>query len=146
MSRGIQRNLHITRASGFLHLCTFTTNTWVGWTLVIMTRSYYHAGCSCKKWSPFILWFLLDVSTSNAFIIERLSPHATAPQSRRTYLQFCIELEKQLIGGFCGRKCKVTRRKSTPVDNALSLPNLPGHQEVKFSRRKRACMYCSSHG
>jgi len=29
-----QRNLRITRTSGFLHLYTFTTNTWVGWTLV----------------------------------------------------------------------------------------------------------------
>ena len=109
-------------------------------------RSYYHAGRSCKKCWRFILWFLLDVSISNAFIIERLSPHATAPRSRRTHLQFRIELAKQLIGGFCGRKRKATRRKSTPVDNALSLPNLPGHREVKFFRRKRACMQCSSHG
>jgi len=87
-----------------------------------------------------------SVSISNAFIIERISPHATAPRSRRTHLQFHIELAKQLIGGFCGCKCKVTRRKSTPIDNALSLPNLPGHWEVKFSGCKRACMQCSSHG
>lgn len=109
-------------------------------------RSYYHAGRSCKKWWRFIAWFLLDVSISIAFIIERLSPHDTASRSRGTHLQFCLELAKQLIGGFCGRKRKATKRKSTPQDNALSLPNVPGHREVKFSGRKRACIHCSNHG
>ena len=42
----------------------------------------------------------------------------------------------------CARK----KQKGTPFDNALSLPNLPGHCEVKLEGRKGACMNCSLHG
>ena len=63
-----------------------------------------------------------------------------------THLQFRIELAQQLIGGFCGRKRYAgVKRKHTRVDNAISLPNLPGHFEVKFEGRKRACVSCSNH-
>ena len=61
--------------------------------------------------------------------------------------QFRLELAKELIGGYSGRKrYGGKKRKATPFDNALSLPNLPGHSEVKLKGRKRACMNCSLHG
>ena len=70
-------------------------------------------------------------------ILEHLSPLQQSPKCR-SLLQFKLDLAKQLIGGFCGRK----RYPGTPM--ALALPNLPGHQEVKFARRKRACTNCSN--
>ena len=93
-------------------------------------RSYYPSGRSGKKWWRFIFWYLLDVSICNAFIVEGESSHRASSRSRRSLLSFKLELAKQLIGGFCGRK-KYTgkKRKSTNLDNALSLPNLPGHRE-----------------
>ena len=72
-------------------------------------------------------------------------PHTFSKIS--SYPPTVLELAKQLIGGFCGRK-KYTgkKRKAAPFDNALSLPNLPGHHEVKLEGRKGACMSCSCHG
>ena len=110
-------------------------------------RSYYPSGRSGKKWWRFIFWYLLDVSICNAFIVEGLSSHRPSSRSRRTHLQFRLELAKELIGGYSGRKrYGGKKRKATPFDNALSLPNLPGHSEVKLEGRKGACMNCSLHG
>ena len=79
-------------------------------------RSYYPSGRSGKKWWRFIFWYILDVSICNAFILEGLSSHTPSARSRRTHLQFRLELAKQLIGGFCGRK-KYTgkKRKAAPL-------------------------------
>lgn len=110
-------------------------------------RSYYPSGRSGKKWWRFVFWYLLDVSICNAFIVEGLSSHTPSSRTRRTHLHFRLELAKQLIGGFCGRKKYAgKKRKATPLDNALSLPNLPGHHEVKLEGRKGACICCSLNG
>jgi len=110
-------------------------------------RSYYPSGRPGKKWWRYLLWFLLDVSICNAFVLERLSLHATSSRSRRSLLHFKLELAKQLIGGFSGRKRYPGRkRKFASHDNAVALPNLPGHQQVQFQGRKRACVQCSNHG
>ena len=110
-------------------------------------RSYYPSGRPGKKWWRYLLWFLLDVSICNAFVLERLSLHATSSRSRRSLLHFKLELAKQLIGGFSGRKRYPGRkRKYSSNDNAVALPNLPGHQQVQFQGRKRACVQCSNYG
>ena len=95
-------------------------------------RSYYPSGRSGKKWWRYLFWFLLDVSIINALVFERLSPHQPSSRHRRSLLQFKLDLAKQLIGGFCRRKrYPGHKRKCTPM--AMALPNLPGHQEVKFA-------------
>ena len=105
-------------------------------------RAYYPSGRSCKKWWRFVLWFLLDVAICNAFLLYGMT-HSTR---NRTQLQFRLDLAKQLIGGFCGRKrYPGAKRKFDSIDNALSLPNLPGHFEVRFQGRKRVCVNCSNH-
>ena len=109
-------------------------------------HSYYPSGRSGKKWWRFVFWYLLDVSICNAFIVKGQSSHRATSRSRRTLLNFRLELSKQLIGGFCGRKKYAGKRKVTPLDNALSLPKLPGHHEVRLEGRKGACISCSLHG
>ena len=110
-------------------------------------RSYYPSGRPGKKWWRYLLWFLLDVSITDAFVLERLSLHAVSSRARRSLLQFKLELAKQLIGGFCGRKrYPGKKRKCVSQANAIALHNLPGHQEVKFQGRKKACIHCSNHG
>ena len=74
-------------------------------------RSYYPFGRSGKKWWRFVFWYLLDVSICNAFIVEGQSSHRATSRSRRTLLNFRLELSKQLIGGFCGRKSTLVRRE-----------------------------------
>ena len=49
-------------------------------------RSYYPSGRSHKKWLQFIFWFLVDVSTCNAFIMEGLSPHLPSCSSSWNWL------------------------------------------------------------
>jgi len=97
------------------------------------------SGRSGKKGWRFIFWYLIDVSTCNAFIVEGQSSHRASSKSHHSLLSFKLELAKQLIGGFCGRK-KYTgkKRKSTNLNNASSLPNLPGHREVKLEGREHA--------
>jgi len=80
-------------------------------------RSYYTSGRS-GKWWRFIFWYILDVSICNAFIIEGLSSHAPSARSRRTHLQFRLELAKQLM---------VLWKKSIPVKrerHPLTMPCL----------------------
>lgn len=90
----------------------------------------------------------VDVSISDAFVLECLSLHAAvSSRSRRSLLQFKLELAKQLIGGFCGRKrYPGKKRKCVSQANAIALHNLPGHQEVKFQGQKKACIHRSNHG
>lgn len=107
-------------------------------------RSYYPSGRSGKKWWRFIFWFLVNVSICNPYVVEGLSAHMPSCRTRRTHL---LEVAKQLIGGYSGRKRYAgKKRKATPFDNAISLPNLPGHQEVKLEGQKGACTCCSVHG
>ena len=109
-------------------------------------RSYYPSGRSGKKWWRFVFWFLVDVVVCNAYVVEGLSSHLPSSKSRRNHLQFKLEVAKQLIGGYSGRKRYAgKKRKATHFDNAISLPNLPGHHEVKLEGRKGACICCSVH-
>ena len=106
-------------------------------------RSYYPSGRSGKKWWHFIFWFLVDVSVCNAFIMEGISPHLPSSRSRRPHLQFKLELAKQLIGDYSGRKRYAgKKRKATPFDNAMLLRNLPGHHEVKL-KDARECAFAA---
>ena len=77
---------------------------------------YYPAGRSCKKWWRFVFWFLLDVCICNAFVVEG----KTIPRAHRTHLQFRIELAKQLIGGFCGRKRNSRIKRKVQLQIMLS--------------------------
>jgi len=99
-------------------------------------RSYYPLGCSGKKWWRFIFWFLVDISICNVYVVDWLSAHMLSSRTRRTHLHLKLKVAKQLIGGYSGRKRYAGKRKATPFDNAISLPNLPGHQEVKLEGRK----------
>ncbi len=86
--------------------------------------------------------FLMSLSAMQWFWNAFLHTRIHTPRRRRTLLQYKLDLAKQLIGGYSGRKrYPGQKRTSTPsLDNAMALPNLPGHQQVKFSGRKRVCM------
>ena len=56
---------------------------------------------------------VLDVSIINALILERLSPHKPSSR-RRSLLQFKLDLAKQLVGGFCGRKRYPVTKENAP--------------------------------
>jgi len=76
-----------------------------------------------------------------------LSAHMPSSRTCHTHLHFKLEIAKQLIAGYSVRKSYAgKKRKGHTFDNAISLPNLLGHQEIKLEGRKWACICCSVHG
>lgn len=62
-------------------------------------RGYYAIGNKSRKWWRYLLWFCVDVSVVNAFILERKAMNHRS----RTQLDFRVELAKDLIGDFSSR-------------------------------------------
>ena len=85
-------------------------------------RSYYPAGTSCKKWWRVVFWFLLNVCICicNAFVVEG----KTIPRAHCKHLQFRIELAKQMIGGFCGRKRNTGIRRKCAIQYFIGYLNI----------------------
>ena len=110
-------------------------------------RSHYSSGRSGKNGGGSYFGSLFDVAICNAYVVEGISSHLPSSKSRCTHLQFKLELAKQLIGGYSGRKRYAgKRRKAASFDNAISLPNISGRQEEKLEGCKGACICCSLHG
>ena len=59
-------------------------------------HGYYAIGNKSRKWWRYLLWFCVNVSVVNAFILERRAKNHRS----RTQLDFRIELAKDLIGDF----------------------------------------------
>lgn len=62
-------------------------------------RGYYAIGNKSRRWWHYLLWFCVDVTVVNAFILERKSQNHRS----RTQLDFRTELAKNLIGDFSDR-------------------------------------------
>ena len=64
-------------------------------------QSNYYTGWTTRKWYRYVFWFLLNICTCNAHILECVHQG----NNKRKQLQFRLALAKQLIGNFCQRKC-----------------------------------------
>ena len=60
-------------------------------------RSYYPPGTTSRKWWKYLLWFFVNLSMVNAYILEKL-----AGKKKRHQLDFRRELAKLLIAGYNG--------------------------------------------
>jgi len=67
-------------------------------------RGCYTVARKSKKWWRYLLWFCVDISVVNAYILRSLSPNHAA----KTQLEFRVELAKNLIGKFSTRKHTLT--------------------------------------
>ena len=103
-------------------------------------RSYYPTGTPSKKWWKYLLWFFVNLSVVNAYILEKI-----AGTKKRRQLHFRLELAKQLIAGFNGYK-----RSSDSGKRAVRSVNVErlgqGHHLLKSKERKKACAMCSKVG
>ena len=88
-------------------------------------RGYYMAGRKSKKWWRCLMWFFVDVSIVNAYILEKLSPHHRS----RTQLAFRLDLVKLLIGNFSARRLSASSGRLEG-----------GHWPMKFSKGR--CKRC----
>ena len=63
-------------------------------------RGYYHVPIKCRKYYKYIFWFLLDLASTNAYILAK--QYTTLKISNmKTFRQ---TLAKELIGSYAGRK------------------------------------------
>lgn len=71
-------------------------NNMGGMDLSDQLRGYYMTGRKSKTWWRCLLWFLVDVSIVNAYILEKVSRR----NGSRTQLAFRLELVQALLGIF----------------------------------------------
>ncbi len=64
-------------------------------------RGYYSCRTRCRKFYKYIFHFLLDVSITNAFILQK---HYCPDMSFQHVKDFRLQLAKELIGDYCSRK------------------------------------------
>ena len=100
-------------------------------------RSYYPPGTTSRKWWKYLLWFFMNLSMVNAFILEKL-----AGKRKRTQLDFRRELAKLLIAGYNGYKRPSNTGKRV-LEIVTTEENLRGHFFGKLVGRKKACAMCA---
>ena len=88
-------------------------------------RGYYMTGRKSKKWWCCLRWFLVNICTLNAHILERLSRH----NRNRTPVAFCLDLGNNLTGDFSARKL-----------SASSVRIKGGHWPISYSKGR--CKRC----
>ena len=99
-------------------------------------RKYYQVRMKSRKSYKYIFWFLFEICILNSFV------HHYSPCIRRhlTYLDYRVQLAKQLIGNYCSRKRPGRPLvSSTPSPKrSITLPHFP--TKVASGR----CVYCKS--
>ena len=101
-------------------------------------RKYYQVRMKSRKAYKYIFWFLMEICSLNAFILHR---HYLTSQQKKppTYLEFRIQLAKQLIGDYNSRK-----RLGRPPSLAIPLPKrIPTEHFPQKSSRGR-CRHCKN--
>ena len=100
-------------------------------------RKYYQVRMKSKKAYKYIFWFLVEVSILNAFILHRYSP--STHRNPTNYLDFRVQLAKELIGDYNGRK-----RLGRPPSQSTPLPKrvTTAHFPLKATRGR--CRHCKT--
>ena len=65
------------------------------------SRGYYSCRTKSRKFYKYIFWFLLDVTVTNAYILQKHYVPTTNPRSLK---EFRIALGKELIDEYCTRR------------------------------------------
>ena len=100
-------------------------------------RSYYPSGTSSQKWWKYLIWFFLNLSMVNGFILEKLAGKKKWPQ-----LDFRCELAKFLIARYNGYKWPSNSGKCA-VSIFTTEENLRGYFLGKLEGWRSACAMCA---
>lgn len=93
-------------------------------------RAKTPVGRPAKKWWKYILFYLINLCITNAYLVMKETP-AVVRKRRYSLLDFRIELAKELINGFSFRERNVV------------VPNLNNtHRCARLNRPKRRCRNC----
>ncbi|XP_052811823.1 uncharacterized protein LOC128239284 [Mya arenaria] len=97
-------------------------------------RSNYSVQSSSVHWWTYFLWFAVDISLVNSFIMYK------AVNPRATHKRFQRMVAEQLIGGYSSR---VRKSKQTSAIVELDREFAVSHELTTIPGRTRACRYCS---
>ena len=104
--------------------------------------SYYPVGRSGIKWWRYIMWFIVNLSIVNSWIVYSNSERDPRPSKNYDHLQFRADVAEQLRAGHTSRKHRVGR-KSKNADRDIARDVLHLHEVVKVEGRKKICRECS---
>ena len=95
---------------------------------------YYQVRMKSRKSYRYIFWFLFEVCILNSHILHRYSPCTTKILS---YLDFRVQLARELIGEYCTRKSRGHPLSSgIPPPKRITLPHFP------CKTTKGRCQHC----
>ena len=95
--------------------------------------SYYPVGRSGIKWWRYIMWFIVNLSIINSWIVYSNSERDPRPSKNYDHLQFRADVAEQLRAGHTSRKHRVGR-KSKNADRDIARDVLHLHEVVKDDR------------
>ncbi|KAJ8299337.1 LOW QUALITY PROTEIN: hypothetical protein KUTeg_023397 [Tegillarca granosa] len=96
-------------------------------------------------WWRYILWFLINLSIVNAYILFSESPKDPPPPKHYDHLMFRADVAEQLVAGFTSRKHRKGRR-SKNLNVEVAAATLGAHKVVHVEGRKKVCRQCSKEG
>ncbi|XP_060702870.1 piggyBac transposable element-derived protein 4-like isoform X1 [Hemiscyllium ocellatum] len=109
-------------------------------------RSYYPVGRPSKKWWRCVLWYLMNITIVNAWLIFKKSSHDPPLPSRYDHLNFRTSLAKLLRGDYsagASRKGRLSSSSDTRYPVIFRNPSV--HNLVKIQGRKKVCRQCSKY-
>lgn len=98
-------------------------------------RQYYCVRQKTRKFYRYIFWFLFELTLHNAFILSQYVP-STGRNCHNSFVDFRIELAKQLIGDYNSRK-----RRGRPSINSNPSTFSLDHFPLKEAKRSK-CYQC----
>ena len=105
--------------------------------------SYYKVGRASRKWWKYVVFFLVNISITNAWILWKKGNHNPPMKSTYRHKQFRTDLADFLRGGFTSRKITMGVKSKVMPKGVVSVC---GHSLVKMIGRSRQCRQCSAAG
>ncbi|XP_056020995.1 piggyBac transposable element-derived protein 4-like [Ostrea edulis] len=106
--------------------------------------SYYPVGRPGTKWWRYILWYIVNLSILNAWVLYQKSEKNPPPQKGYDHLGFRMDVADQLRAGFTSRKHRIGR-KAKNCNKKIAIQSINHHELVKIDGRKKMCRECSLH-
>ena len=99
-------------------------------------RKYYQGRMKSRKFYKYIFWFLFEICILYSFVLHHYSP---CIGKNLNYLDYRIELAKQLIGNYCSRK-----RLGRPPSSSVPPPKRITLSHFPAKTTKGRCAHCKN--
>ena len=102
-------------------------------------RGYYHLRLKSRKFYKYIVWFLIDLAITNAYILCKNFTHLRITSTKA----FRASLAKELIGSYCSRK-KVGRPSLQPAHKRIRYSAHFSVKKVRAGGKGHRCHFCQT--